>query len=463
MIIFILLLNFLFTSEPFKTHRLFKGDMDTVLVEKIICGAEKNALSAPKRTHYNYIYYSTDLGRSFKEIGKIDYTPINVKTINSVGYSDNKFILFLEDGLIYRVSSTGEIEDTLELPFKDTHMTTQLNAFNSEYIIAIGTRGGVFYDVYETADTTLYNMYLSDNGFKTFKRLEIDEIKYGNNWIRKIEIVENNIYFCISESRKIPNTDPIEYKNDDYLTTFNIKTNEYKKLFKLDYNLIGEYIEDFYITENKDIFIAIGKNNNIKKTEYINLFKLVDSNLIFIDTLYAGTKSSVRLKSYICNDYLLFYSFPNSKIKKINVDDNSIDSTLFSFSYFNNEGEYSNSMNSSIWKDEETNTFLMNVKSDVIYEFDLDYLFSISSIEKETSLSNMIIYPNPAQSGQVLNIDLKENAERIVIYDLLGKELMCINQHNKKYKIQTNSLKKGLYILIIEYANTKKLANIIIE
>ena len=165
----------------------------------------------------------------------------------------------MDDGLVYRINNDGTYLDTLSLPFRDYYMRINTNTFDSNYILAIGTRGPIHYDINNSSDTTLYNLYLSNDGFESYKLLNIEEIKNGNNLITFAKIVNNQIYFCISEARKIPNTNPIQYKNDYYLTSYNIKSNEYKVLYKQDYNIKGEYIEDIYITKKEDIFLTLVK------------------------------------------------------------------------------------------------------------------------------------------------------------------------------------------------------------
>lgn len=89
----------------------------------------------------------------------------------------------------------------------------------------------------------------------------------------------------------------------------------------------------------------------------------------------------------------------------------------------------------------------------------------ISNIKEYDIGSRMKLYPNPVQN--ILTIEIQDTDIlfpcKVMIFDILGKELQCINIYDKQAKINLNSLDKGIYIIRISQSNKINLYGKIIK
>jgi hypothetical protein len=71
-----------------------------------------------------------------------------------------------------------------------------------------------------------------------------------------------------------------------------------------------------------------------------------------------------------------------------------------------------------------------------------------------------IVYPNPANFGEVITVNTTANIESIDVINILGEKVLTTTSN----KIKTNELAKGTYIILIRLDDAKVLENkIIIE
>jgi len=68
---------------------------------------------------------------------------------------------------------------------------------------------------------------------------------------------------------------------------------------------------------------------------------------------------------------------------------------------------------------------------------------------KENKEASYVIYPNPANKGQIVSIGTNNTVKNIVLINSLGEKLSC------KKTINTANLAKGVYIVNIEFINGK--------
>ena len=61
--------------------------------------------------------------------------------------------------------------------------------------------------------------------------------------------------------------------------------------------------------------------------------------------------------------------------------------------------------------------------------------------------SNLKIYPNPAQD--LLQIEGLENAARVLLIDISGRELMDVESTDQMLRIDASAFSPGPYILIV--------------
>jgi hypothetical protein len=71
--------------------------------------------------------------------------------------------------------------------------------------------------------------------------------------------------------------------------------------------------------------------------------------------------------------------------------------------------------------------------------------------------AEMMIYPNPA--NDFVTISFNENADQILIYNLIGKKVKIIGVQNREERININDLPAGIYIAQLIGKNNRVLAS----
>ena len=454
--IFIFLLSFIYSSENFKIH----PQNDGVLIEKVVINNNYSAISLNQQNGINQICISKNNGRNFKTLYEIDFNTGKNKYVDGIGSYQNKFLIFLETGYIYRVEEDGKISDTINLDIGYIQSTSNLYAFNDNYQLAIYTNGS-YYNFKDKSDTTSYKFYLSNNGFQSFQEISFDKIKYGNNNIINVKIVNNKIFINIIETRLNDEVDSSYYEHNYVIYSYSIESGILTKIFNLDYNETNQAIEDFYINKNEDIYFLISEKDNIKYTKKYLLQKLVDNELVFIEEVYNGNNNNVKPISYINNEYLLLYY--SQKMMRLKVNESILEKSVFNSSLFpkSEKGIYGNLHNAIIWYDELSSNHLININQDLIYEFNLDFLFSLNSIEEIND--NAKFYPNPANRGENLYIKLEDFANSIEVYDLKGNKIISVNNYSNHFELSTNDLQSGVYFVLYNFNDRKKISKLIIR
>ncbi|MBC8048168.1 MAG: T9SS type A sorting domain-containing protein [Fimbriimonadaceae bacterium] len=88
----------------------------------------------------------------------------------------------------------------------------------------------------------------------------------------------------------------------------------------------------------------------------------------------------------------------------------------------------------------------------------LPHLAKIVSSDFISEISNddLLIYPNPTDN--ILNINMKYNSniEKLYIVDLMGRNLIQLNNYTQPLSIDISGLANGLYILVIESSDKEK-------
>jgi len=409
--ILLILLNILLSNEEYKSYK----NEDSLYISEIVLDYENiNAMSVGTIGTKFQICYSSDGGRNFNQTIELDVNTPNIINYNSVGFNNNYFVFLMDNGFVYRSLENGEFLDTLKIPVSNIHTYSRMSVYNEEYILATYSPA---YQYDNKGDTTLYEMFLSNNAFEDYQTINIDEIKNGNNWIKSIKIINNKIFILMDEYDEISEKDSIieDYKETIY--SYNIDTKEVQKVFSLNYSKTKDHIRQFFVTDEEKVYVINSKTDSLKNDTYYLSF-VDNTNLIPIDIVYEGKYTSILLKEYVEND--IIYLTNANKFWKINTKNNSYSTITLDYNRFSENGVFGNLFKYHLWKDKISKNFLMNSNSDVIYEFDLDFLFSINSVE---ILSNdNKIYPNPASKGNIVNLELEELANKIEVYDLLGNK-----------------------------------------
>jgi hypothetical protein len=108
-------------------------------------------------------------------------------------------------------------------------------------------------------------------------------------------------------------------------------------------------------------------------------------------------------------------------------------------------------------------TYFYDVNFIPIEEDKYKYYSSINQKDINKELLEVSSFPNPAPKGQTINLELEVYADKVSIYDLLGNEIMKLNQFSNKYEIPTANISPGVYIAIIESSGKRKITKFIVE
>jgi len=107
-------------------------------------------------------------------------------------------------------------------------------------------------------------------------------------------------------------------------------------------------------------------------------------------------------------------------------------------------------------KPELTNTDEVEIQADIYFDFNFPIVtniantaFGVLSVNQFQNEVNMSMYPNPASDR--ISIETSAQIQALVIYDLLGKAVVSLNNVNSKRldNIDVSSLNKGIYLLSI--------------
>ncbi len=83
-----------------------------------------------------------------------------------------------------------------------------------------------------------------------------------------------------------------------------------------------------------------------------------------------------------------------------------------------------------------------------------------TSVVNDVKKVSYVVYPNPANSGEVITIKANSNIENIEIINILGERVLTTTSN----KINTNHISKGTYIILINLSDGSLIENkIIIE
>lgn len=77
--------------------------------------------------------------------------------------------------------------------------------------------------------------------------------------------------------------------------------------------------------------------------------------------------------------------------------------------------------------------------------------------------SPIVMYPNPAKSGETIHLKSSANTNTINLYDITGKLLTTLKPSHKHSEIETHSLKPGMYLLQISTEQTTETKTLIIK
>lgn len=71
--------------------------------------------------------------------------------------------------------------------------------------------------------------------------------------------------------------------------------------------------------------------------------------------------------------------------------------------------------------------------------------------------------PNPANRGENLYIKLEDFANSIEVYDLKGNKIISVNNYSNHFELSTNDLQSGVYFVLYNFNDRKKISKLIIR
>jgi len=293
-----------------------------------------------------------------------------------------------------------------------------------------------------------FDLFYSTDGFKNYKVIDFDIFKDTFNILRDMKLENSNINLYstlyINEDSSYFNIHSYDIENNSYnKDSILVDFHNFKHITTIDNNYY------LYILKIKEI--VKGGANIYSKL----LVKLNKDGYEIIDTINVQ-KGGIEVFSYY--DGTSIYSLTYGKLSIYNTKKNELDSLNFPISFFATNACAISFQEGYSWYNEETVKLMISSGSNCVFEIDLK---AILSIEKKDTKSN--IYPNPANKGNIVNIKLEELANKVEIFDLLGNKLQTIIENNFNYQINTEGLKSGIYLVVIEFENKKQITKFVVE
>ena len=95
--------------------------------------------------------------------------------------------------------------------------------------------------------------------------------------------------------------------------------------------------------------------------------------------------------------------------------------------------------------------------NDDLFVDDIELIYNPDHIEENEPLCSL--FPNPTSNQ--LNINAEKNIENIQIFDLLGRQLMCVDVHLTSISLDLNDLPIGVYLLQLDFCDKKIIKRIV--
>ena len=242
----------------------------------------------------------------------------------------------------------------------------------------------------------------------------------------------------------IPYFDDLENYYPLYYPTYTSDTAHYNNAELIFADSIE--IQDINLKYNEDINHGFGNISGKIVYDYGSNFETNIYNQNWFSDLksdYEGVAQNITVLLYNNTGQVIRYSLTdengNFEFKNIPYGTNII--------YAEKAGKNTQTISCSLNQENDT------IKNIIIHIEETE----IINVEK-LSIINANIYPNPFNN--YLNINFSENLKNIsiLIYDITGKQIIYTNLaeiNPKGYKINTNFLQKGSYILVVKSKDTE--------
>lgn len=421
------------------------------------------------------LFYSCDIG-----------SEVNAYGIGSAYYVKklDKSYNVVFDNILNKPIFTNVEKDSSDNLYFGSSATDSLQN-TSCYLQKMQSNGTIVYDnlVDEFSDVLFNNNSLYTINYK-YKEIDIKEYdKVTGSYIQTITLpesrpiaqfkdVNNDLYYYFTQDEYIPNT----YNSKSKLIIYK----NFQKIQEVEYGINFEtYFQAVVDPLTKSIYFASTQNGtSVHKMFKVNLdgtflslplntphnnVVLIENNSVYFsdgDKLYQTDKNTLNIKKDITinftsrfHNYKNFILHTNSfspEIKVLDEDLNLLATFIlekdFNFLYIDSDDRL------HIHKTETMGYILNSLPRWVIDNsqlYDLKQVsLSTNKIEDESSLK-VSVYPNPTTG--ILNIELKDDLEKVDIYDINGK--LVLNRTINQFNIET--LSTGVYFLKISSKTNK--------
>ncbi len=385
---------------------------DTKGKDTLICGGRYDV-------EYPYINLSTNGGRNWKVV-LIDSsfkktTALNKVIIKFIFLGENsEAIAFADSGYVYRTENLQNWEKS-KLKISITSIIQDVKQFKNTIIVS-----------------TAHELYKSSDFGKTWSEIYIEKQDSSNfKSIARLEIINENTYFAT-----------YFLDNEVEFNTYVMKTTDGGESWEDITQLPLYFNELIFYNEN------VGYGHRSTNNSYTqNIFKTVDGgkswDLIyqkhfqFYNTIVSLDKISDNSFIFVSRNKELYRT--TDDFKTVEIDS--------SYSFLS----YGMSQCIKVYDGEK----LFNpTNNDRIYIYtDEDDIGIGVSVENTPELlneaNNSLIFPNP--SSEKISLDLGGVAVAdLVVYDILGNEIMSIPNYTNKSEIDISTLSIGTYTIQLQ-------------
>jgi hypothetical protein len=189
--------------------------------------------------------------------------------------------------------------------------------------------------------------------------------------------------------------------------------------YSLDASIIAVLkIDDAISTDTNDLVAVFDENDVVRGLANVSFNAALNKHLVFITTL----------------------SNTNGDILKFKIYDASEEQVL-----------------------ESSNSAINFTPNEVLGDADTPFEIKVNKVLKLNSFNreSVSFYPNPVENK--LYISANESITSLIVYNLLGKEIINLKTDNTKIKVKMETFKKGIYLLKATTVSNKNITKKIIK
>lgn len=246
----------------------------------------------------------------------------------------------------------------------------------------------------------------------------------GNElYIKEYNSIRNSMYYNQVQFDRNNNLWVVDSQNDLYRVSSNL--DDINKITTIDNKIIN--VDYILKDKNNDIWFLSEKD---KKIYFYDLNSVAE---------YSLPANISNIRSFVITDENNFWFATNNNIYNYS-------NGVYTF-YSSNFLQLSNSSIQNITLDKNSNLWITLNKKSYYLVFNPNGLVGvpiITSVEEDESAYPAMIYPNPASESLYFDLGNLEVAN-LVIYDVLGNEVLSITDYHSKSDIDISGFVAGIY------------------